>query len=190
VKVLKLDPSLLVGNAKLQDDDRLGRLKVSRVGGDTDGDGDVDRLLAFGGRSLAIWNAAGELVYDSGDAIEQFIAQHLPERFNINEDGHDKLDNRSPDKGPEPEGVVVGGVGDSTFAFVGLERTSAIAVFDVTVPREAKLVDIVPLAPNVAPEGLVFVPADRSPTGEPLLAVACEVTGTTVLFRVVSVSAE
>ena len=74
VKDLKLDQSLLVGDAKLQADDRLGRLKVSSVGGDTDGDGDVDRLLAFGGRSLAIWNADGELVYDSGDALEQFIA--------------------------------------------------------------------------------------------------------------------
>jgi hypothetical protein len=53
------------------------------------------------------------------------------------------------------------------------------------------LVDVVPLSfdestggPHVGPEGLAFVPADRSPFGEPLLAVACEVTGTTILFRV------
>jgi hypothetical protein len=39
--------------ADLQRDAALGRLNVSRVGGDTDGDGDVDRLLAFGGRSVA-----------------------------------------------------------------------------------------------------------------------------------------
>ncbi|MEX2092643.1 MAG: choice-of-anchor I family protein, partial [Pirellulales bacterium] len=134
VKDLKLDESLRV-------DDALGRLKVSRVGGDTDGDGDVDRLLAFGGRSLAIWNADGELVYDSGDALEQFIAAHRPERFNIDSDGRGKIDDRSPDKGPEPEGVVVGSVGESTYAFVGLERTSAVAVFDVTRPESAKLLD-------------------------------------------------
>ena len=194
VKDLKLDQSL-ARDKSLQQDDRLGRLKVSRVGGDTDGDGDVDRLLAFGGRSAAIWNAQGELVYDSGDAIEQFIAKHYPERFNINEDGKNKIDARSPDKGPEPEGVAVGRVGDSTYAFVGLERTSAIVVFDVTRPEAVKLVDVVPLAleknapdqpggPHIAPEGSCFVPADRSPLGAPLLAVSCEVTGTTLLFRV------
>jgi DNA-binding beta-propeller fold protein YncE len=192
VKDLRLDESLLRGDAKLQADDRLGRLKVSSVGGDTDGDGDVDRLLAFGGRSLAIWTADGQLVYDSGDALEQHVAQHFPDRFNINEDGQNKQDDRSPDKGPEPEGIVVGRVGTSTYAFVGLERTSAVAIFDVTVPAEAKLVDVVPLTldaksmggSHIAPEGLAFVPAERSPTGDPLLAVSCEVTGTTILFRV------
>lgn len=189
---LRLDESLLHHDAKLQNDDRLGRLKVSGVGGDTDGDGDVDRLLVFGGRSLALWTTDGQLVNDSGDALEQYVAQHFPERFNINEDGQDKLDARSPDKGSEPEGVVVGRIGESTYAFVGSERTSAIAVFDVTVPAEAKLIDVVPLTldaksvggSHIAPEGLAFVPAERSPTGEPLLAVSCEVTGTTILFRV------
>jgi hypothetical protein len=176
-------------------------LKVSSVGGDTDGDGDVDRLLAFGGRSVAVWTADGKLVYDSGDALEKFIAENLPERFNVNSEGARAFDERSPEKGPEPEGLVVGRVGESTFAFVGLERTSAVAVFDVTQPRSTKLVDVVPLpmtkavekslgGPHIAPEGLCFVPADRSPVGSPLLAVSCEVTGTTILFRVDSVSAE
>lgn len=189
VKDLQLDASLDV-------DDDLKQLKVSSVGGDADGDGDVDRLLAFGARSLAIWDAEGKLVYDSGDALEQFHANQLPARFNIDSDGKGKVDDRSDDKGPEPEGVVVGRVGDSTYAFVGLERTSAIAVFDVTRPRSAKLLDIVPLAlekdttggPHIAPEGLCFVSADQSPLGSPLLAVACEVTGTTLLFRVDSVA--
>jgi hypothetical protein len=192
VKDLRLDESLLRGDAKLQADDRLGRLKVSGVGGDTDGDGDVDRLMAFGGRSLAVWTADGQLVYDSGDALEQHVAQHFPDRFNINEDGQNKQDDRSPDKGPEPEGIVVGRVGTSTYAFVGLERTSAVAIFDVTVPAETKLVDVVPLTldaksiggSHIAPEGLAFVSAERSPTGDPLVAVSCEVTGTTILFRV------
>ncbi|MGE3244420.1 MAG: choice-of-anchor I family protein, partial [Pirellulales bacterium] len=189
VEDLKLDPSLHV-------DEDLKRFKVSSVGGDTDGDGDVDRLLAFGARSLAIWTADGRLVYDSGDALERFIAERMPERFNIDSDGKGTVDDRSDDKGPEPEGVVVGRVGKSTYAFVGLERTSAIAVFDVTHPRSAKLLDIVPLplekgptgGPDIAPEGLCFVPAERSPFGAPLLAVACEVTGTTTLFRVDSVA--
>jgi DNA-binding beta-propeller fold protein YncE len=199
VKNLKLDSSLQV-NADLQGDAALGRLNVSSVGGDTDGDGDADRLLAFGGRSVAIWTAEGKLVYDSGDALERFIAEHLPDRFNINSENGDVVDQRSPEKGPEPEGLAVGRVGDATYAFVGLERTSAIAVFDVTRPDAAKLVDVVPLplaadksdrtgGPHIAPEGVCFVPAERSPLGSPLLAVSCEVTGTTLLFRVDSVAA-
>lgn len=189
VEDLKLDPSLNVDND-------LKRLVVSSVGGDADGDGDVDRMLAFGTRSLAIWTVDGQQVYDSGDALERFIAKRMPERFNIDSDGKETVDDRSVHKGPEPEGVVVGRVGRSIYAFVGLERTSAVAVFDVTHPRAAKLLDIVPLplekgatgGPDIAPEGLCFVPAEHSPLGAPLLAVACEVTGTTVLFRVDSVA--
>ena len=58
----------------------------------------------------------GKLVYDSGDALEQVLAKQLPERFNIDSDGKGKVDDRSAEKGPEPEGVVVGRVGDSTYA--------------------------------------------------------------------------
>jgi hypothetical protein len=186
VKELQLDSLLLANDASLESDERLGRLKVSRLGGDSDGDGDVDRLLAFGGRSLAIWTEDGELVYDSGDALEQYIASRAPSRFNINDDGK-SIDDRSADKGPEPEGIAVGRVGNATYVFVGLERTSAVAIFDVTRPASAKLVDVVLLpldnlsmnGPHVAPEGLAFVPSEISPIGAPLLAVACEVTGTT-----------
>lgn len=188
---LRLDLSLRVGEG-------LSQLKVSRVGGDTDKDGDVDRLLTFGARSLSIWDADGRLIYDSGDALEQLIATKLPERFNIDSDGLGTIDARSGDKGPEPEAVVVGRIGDSVYAFVGLERTSAIAVFDVTRPAASRLIDIVPFplskdrtgGPCIAPEGLCFVPADRSPSGVPSLAVACEVTGTTMLYEIDSVSAE
>lgn len=195
---LPLDAALLREGPDLKADDRLGRLVVDRISGDTDRDGDIDRLVVFGGRSIAIWNAAGELVYDSGDAIEQFIAEHIPERFNITDDGTDSVDKRSDDKGPEPEGLVVGRVGERLIAFVGLERTSAVALFDVTRPANTKLLDIVPLSfdtdsaagRNLGPEGLAFIPAEKSPLGDPLLAVACEVTGTTILYRVAAVSGD
>lgn len=181
---LTLDEALLRGTPGLAGDGGLGRLMVSSVAGDTDGDGDVDRLLAFGARSISIWSTDGRLVYDSGDALERAIAQRLPQ-WPDDAALRDQIGNRSFQKGPEPEGVVVGLVGSRTYAFVGLERTSAIAVFDVTRPHESTLVDVVPLGPrNVAPEGLAFIPAERSPLGEPLLAVACEVSGTTVLYRI------
>jgi hypothetical protein len=37
---------------------------------------------------------------------------------------------------------------------------------------------------DLAPEGLTFVAAQDSPTGEPLLVVAYEVSGTTAVFTV------
>lgn len=58
----------------------MGRLKTftADVIGDTDGDGDVDELYSYGARSFSIWDAAGNLVWDSGDAIEQYIAANYP----------------------------------------------------------------------------------------------------------------
>jgi hypothetical protein len=49
----------------------LGRLNVTTANGDTDGDGDFDRLFAFGARSFSIWTEAGEQVFDSGADIER-----------------------------------------------------------------------------------------------------------------------
>jgi hypothetical protein len=128
--------------------------------------------------------------------MEKFIADRLPDRFNA-EGALGKVDKRSPEKGPEPEAVVVGRIADATYAFVGLERPSAIAIFDISQPANTRLLNVVPLprdeidgGPHIAPEGLCFVSVDRSPTGEALLAVACEVSGTTVLFRVRDVSGD
>lgn len=182
---LTLDGSLLDDHPDLQAEDQLGPLMVSRIAGDTDGDGDVDRLLAFGARSMSVWTTDGRLVYDSGALLERTIAERLPEWRHVDAQMRAALIKRSFEKGPEPEGVVVGRVGESTYAFVGLERTSAIALFDVTRPRETTLVDVIPLGTgNLGPEGLAFIPAAQSPFGDPLLAVACEATGTTVLYRV------
>ena len=120
----------------------------------------------------------------------------MPERFNIDEDGQNKVDDRSPDRGPEPEGVVVGRVGDVDLCVRRLGTHQRRCGVRRDRPAEAKLIDVVPLALDAKMrragrtsrrKDCAFVPADRSPTGEPLLAVACEVTGTTILFRVDSV---
>ena len=153
VSSLKLDEALLRGTPELASDENLGRLRVSSVGGDTDGDGDVDQLLAFGARSMSIWTTDGRQVYDSGDALERAIAERLP-TWPPDEKWRDQIYERSFQKGPEPEGVVVGRVGAKTYAFVGLERASAIAVFDVTRPEETTLLDVTPLGPrSLAPRG-------------------------------------
>ena len=51
--------------------------------------------------SFSIWDAAGNLVFDSGDAIERITAELLAEGFNSSGQ-NDTFDERSDDKGPDP----------------------------------------------------------------------------------------
>lgn len=193
VSELTLDPDRFPDAAALQQESALGRLMVSEVDADTDGDGDADQLLAFGARSFAIWDAHGQLVYDSGDQIEQYLARHWPLLFNSEHDA-DSFDSRSDDRGPEPEGLAVGRIGDRVLAFLGLERVSGIVVIDITSPSEPRLCTVYHgsavtssasphPAEDQAPEGILFIPGVDSPTGKPLLAVAFEVSGTVRLYH-------
>ena len=195
------DPAAIPDGAFLLDDARLGRLTTTTTMGDSDGDGDVESFFAFGARSVSIHAADGTRVWDSGDDIERQIAAmidagDLPmDAFNATNDENDTFDNRSDDKGPEPEGVVVGEVDGRTFAFVGLERVSAVIVYDVTDPlaptyagflihrdfaADAQLPDgsTNPAVGDLGPEGLVFIPSTDSPTGQALLVTSNEVSGT------------
>ncbi len=63
------------------------------------------------------------------------------------------LDNRSDDKGIEPESVVMGNVRGRLYAFIGLERDSGIVVFDLSTPTSPTFVDLrhKPQVPNRAP---------------------------------------
>lgn len=150
--------------------DQLGRLNVSRLDGDTDGDGKIDTPTMIGTRSFSIYEqTAGGLVrvYDSGSLLETFIAGDTG-----------WLDSRSDDKGPEPEGLKVVTIGDRTYLFIGMERTGHIMMFDVTDPLNAVFINSV-LVPGAArPEGFDFVSAADSPTGTDLLIVGFEGDGT------------
>lgn len=160
-----------------------------------------DHLYSFGARSVSIWteNSAQnglELVWDSGDDFEQYIAEHHPEIFNAN---HEEagMDNRSDNKGPEPEGVTLGQIGSKTFAFIGLERAGGVMVYDVSTPSAPSFVQYlnsremsasteqieVGQAGDLGPEGLVFIAAKDSPNGQPLLVVGNEVSGSTAVYQ-------
>lgn len=190
-----LDPTAFPNAAALQQDETLGSLAVS-ITGDTDGDGDLDRLESYGARSMSVWDAAGNLVWDSGDLFEQVIAAEYPEHFNSTNDDNDTFDNRSDNKGPEPEGVVVGTAFGRQIAFVGLERMGGVVLLDVSDPTDPQFLDYVldrdfdgdpeaGTAGDLGPEGLVFVPGAQSPNGEPLLIVTNEVSGNTAIYQVV-----
>ena len=197
VKDLTLDPTAFPDAAALQADENLGRLKTTTANGDTDGDGDFDELYAYGARSFSIRTARGKLLYDSGDDFEQITAAQIPADFNSTNDENDSFDNRSDDKGPEPEGLTLGKVEGRTYAFIGLERVGGIMVYDITNPNDVAFVQyintrdfagdpVAGTAGDLGPEGLTFIEEDDSPIDEPLLAVASEVSGTVTTYVVVS----
>ena len=170
----------------------IGRLRVSRTDGNVDADADVDQLFSFGTRSMGIYLPDGTQVGDTGDSLEQYIAATYPASFNTDSEGG-AFDTRSPNKGPEPESVLVASVGGVDLAFLGLERIGGVAVYDLTDVSAPTLVEYAnpTLEPGVqpgdgdgAPEGLAFVSATESPTGVPLLLVANEVSGTTTIYEV------
>jgi hypothetical protein len=190
----KLDPTRFPNGDELKRTNNLGRLSVSSVDGDVDGDGDLDEIYAYGGRSFSIRDAAGNLVFDSGDQFEQLTAALFPRNFNASH-SNNSFDNRSTSKGPEPEGVALGKVAGRTLAFIGFERIGGVAVYDVTNPFDVGLVDYVntrsfagsfnfATSGDLGPEGLHFISADDSPNGKPLLVVAFEISGSTVIFQI------
>ena len=192
---LNLDSNAFPNAAELKLTNNLGRLTVSRIDGDTDGDGDLDEVYTYGGRSFTIWSAStGEVVFDSGDQLEQITAAVFPLNFNASH-GNNTRDNRSPAKGPEPEGLALGKVAGRTLAFVGLERMGGIAVYDISNPAAPVLEDYVntrtlaspfnfATAGDLGPEGVIFISADDSPNGKPLLAVAHEISGSVVIYQI------
>ncbi len=184
ISTLTLDPTAFPTAASLKNSARLGRLKVTKTLGDTDGDGDYDALYAFGARSLTIRSATGDLVWDSGDQLEQYLAATTPADFNK---GHDDptFDIRSDDKGPEPEGVAVGRIAGRTFAFIGLERVGGVFAYDVTDPAAPTLAAYAnSRATDLGAEGLAFIKAEDSPTRTPLVLIGNEVSRTVAIYEV------
>ncbi len=195
VRNVTLDPVAFPNGSTLRDNANLGRLRITTTLGDTDGDGDFDELHAFGARSFSIWSSEGEQVYDSGSVLERITAAALPADFNSTDDENGSFDSRSDDKGPEPEGLAIGEAYGRTYAFVGLERIGGVVVFDISNPMAPTYIQYINTrdfagdaeqgtAGDLAPEGLLFIPRGESPTGNPLLVVTNEVSGTTTVFSV------
>lgn len=153
----------------------LGRIKISATDGDIDGDGDIDVLHSFGARSFTIWSENGDLVYDSGATIEKIVAQAMPTVFNQSE-GNGEFDNRSDDKGPEPEALEVFSFGGNTYLMLGLERAGASVMFDISNPEDVIFVDLIDgnQTGDIAPEEIEFAMIND----RPFLFTANEVSGT------------
>ena len=179
----------------LQVDGQINGLRVTDVLGDADGDGEYDTAYAYGSRSFTIWDQNGLVVYDSGDDFERITASVHGAQFNNNDDENEG-DSRSENKGPEPEALTVGTIGNRTYAFIGLERMGGIMVYDVTNPYDVQFADYVinrdlteglslaDIIGDLAPESLVFVSSADSPTGQPLLITGNEVSGTVSVWEI------
>lgn len=170
----------------------------------------VSSAYSFGARSFSVWKAndaegifKADLVYDSGDSIEQYLATARPAYFNADWDTSSGLikavDSRSNSKGPEPEGIAVGTAYGKKWMVVGLERDSGVMLYDVTDPAAPQFVDYentsVPTgnllngktdgsAGDISPEGITFVGPNESPTGTALVLVAYELSGTVGIFEI------
>ena len=177
-------PDVTNGIDGLRNNDHLGRLTVTNTLGNTDGDAEFETLYVFGGRSFSIRNADGGLVYDSGDELEQRTATLTPTTFNSN-GADDTFDTRSDNKGPEPEGLALGKIGGRTYAFIGLERTGGIMVYDISIPQSPQFVTYAKTTPtDLSPEGVLFIEQADSPNGKPLLVVSHEVSNTVTIFEI------
>ena len=146
----------------------------------------------FGGRSFTMFEVTEnglKEVYDSGNDFDAKTAAYLPGYFNCSNDDL-TVDDRSGKKGPEPETVITGQVGSKNYAFVTLERIGGIMVYDITDPSNISYVNYInsrdfstDVGTDDSPEGLKFIPASASPTGNALLMAACEVGGTAAVYE-------
>lgn len=196
VKDVLLDPVSFPLAEQLQDQTNLGRLKVVATEGNYDDDEEIEELFSFGTRSFSIYDSKGNLVYDSGSDFETIIADRLPADFGSTNDENGSFDDRSDDKGPEPEAIEIGKINGRSYAFIGLERIGGVMIYDITNPYNVMFIDYVNnrdfsgdaaagTAGDLGPEGIIFIPAGKSPNGENLLVVANEVSGTTTIYEIV-----
>ncbi|MCU4651270.1 esterase-like activity of phytase family protein [Roseibacterium sp. SDUM158016] len=105
-------------------------------------EGDMDG----GTRGWTIFSQDGEVVYESGTSFEYAIVEigHYPEE-------------RSGNKGVEPESITVGTFGGTPMIFVGAERASIVGVYDATDLANPVLRQLLPS--GIGPEGYVTIPS-------------------------------
>jgi hypothetical protein len=171
VNQVNLDPVAFPNGAALKADAVLGRLNMTTTLGDKDKDGDFDEIYSLGARSFSVWDASnGNLVWDSKDFLDR-------ESFTLGL--YDDL--RSDDKGAEPEAITLGRVGSKTIAIVGLERADAFVIYDVTNPTAPVFVKM--YRTGDAPEGILFIPASKSPIKQSLIVVSSENDGLVKIYK-------
>lgn len=166
-----LDATVFPNASALKADAQLGRLNATTTLGDNDGDGDFDAIYSLGSRSFSVWNATtGQQVYDSKNELDRKAHE-----LQLYDDG------RSDDKAVEPEAITIGRVGSRLIAIVGLERADAFAIYDITNPINPSFIKM--FKTGDAPEGILFIPASKSPIQQSLVVVSSENDGLVKIYR-------
>ncbi|WP_016799029.1 choice-of-anchor I family protein [Vibrio cyclitrophicus] len=186
----------------LKDNKQLARLKVIKPQETLAAD---QKVQAFGSRSFSIWDESGELVFDSGDDFARIVLEQDPANFNSTNDNNQSGDDRSDDKGVEPEAIEVAEINGKQYAFIGLERQGGIMVYDVTQPKNASFISYLnnrdftqPVCTKVDEDGdcdnetYNSKAGDLGPesikyftrSGNHFIAVGNEVSGSTSVYRV------
>jgi hypothetical protein len=190
-----LDPVVFPNAALLKADGNLNRINATTATGDLDGDNDFDEIHVYGGRSFSIFNGnTGNLVYDSGDDFERIIKADpdYSQIFNTS-NSNNTFKNRSDDKGPEPEGVIIQEINGVFYAFIGLERVGGLMVYNISNPAapifEAYVNNrgFVPGANesgDLGPEGLIYIKPTDNSTATGLVVLANEVSATLSIYQV------
>lgn len=186
-----LDSTIFPNASVLKATHNLGRFRVTSVNGNTDSDNEYEEIHALGARSFSIFNADTKaIVYDSGDQFERHVAAYHPLIFNADNEANGAK-NRSRAKGPEPEGVTLGNIKGNTFAFITLERTGGVMVYNVTDPNNVTFTDYKHSRMTTAyggdngPEGITYIAPENSATGKGYVIVANEISGTLSMYEVV-----
>jgi hypothetical protein len=98
-----------------------------------------------GSRGFSIFNRSGTVLFDSGNSLDHIAVQH----------GH-YPDDRSENKGNEPEAIEYGSFDGRGHVFVGSERGGFVAVYTMNGAKP-RIRQVLP-AP-FGPEGLLAIPA-------------------------------
>lgn len=184
--VKRVEDARADGDLAVSIDSKYDKLNISLIDG-LNGDGKVVTPHVFGSRSFTIINAdTGTVVFDSLNStatnLESIIANLDPAVWPEPID----VDNRSDDKGPEPEGLTVGTIDGKPMLFLAMERSDNVMMFDLSDPVNPVFVDIQRAAGTEAPESLLFLENGKVPgfSGN-LLLVAYEDTNNIAVFSVV-----
>lgn len=188
-----LDPTVFPNALILELENNLGDINVSNASGNTDDDPEFEEIHVYGGRSFSIFEAnTGNIVYDSGNDFEVITAADATYGgiFNAS-NSNNNFKNRSDNKGPEPEGVIVEEINGSYYAFILLERIGGVMIYDITNPSTPEFlqylnsrgnVEGAPETGDLGPEGIVFVSEEDSPTGTALIVISNEVSATLSIY--------
>ncbi|MBE1289528.1 MAG: alkaline phosphatase [Rhodobacteraceae bacterium] len=105
-------------------------------------EGDMDG----GSRGFTVFNRDGTEVFEAGTAFEYAIVEigHYPEE-------------RSGNKGVEPEGMEFATFGGVPMMFLLSERSSIVGVYDMSNPAQPALVQLLPS--GISPEGAIAIPS-------------------------------